>query len=408
MAHSSSVTATSERTSQFDGPPIYPLLDATAAGFAAETILHWFGMSALAALFTALATLHDRVELLVPPAAMAKPGNCSVASVDASIPFRGVRTKPDGSPRALRALLLDSSLRGGRGFCPRAGRDIDLAIFDTTCYWRDSARIRRAMRWAARASIPLALVRSHAKLDCLGVEYGRLGSVVVAVPERLAASRSARLSEALAHETREAVRLLGAAPTPANFPPFAGAPQFSRCSAARIAAIIGNNRRMSRTLSRALGGPRVVGEFQHGLYLTLASEHDLSVNEASDAAASLCREAASSPARSHTPARSVRFPGDRMVCRSSSPSTMPGAARLRLRRAGRPDLGHHSLVAAPRACCSSSCRNRSALRRTCVNRPRVLELVLGQLAVLVLVGLGKGLVETFELGRLLLGHESAV
>jgi hypothetical protein len=280
-----------------DGPPIYPLLDATAAGFAAETIYTSSGMSALAALFTALATLHDRVELLVPP-------GCYGETRELLGRFRGrfhtvpldVGPRPTGSPRALRALLLDSSLRGRRRYLlPVPVRDIDLAIFDTTCYWRNSARIRRTIRWAAQAHIPLVLVRSHAKLDCLGVEYGRLGSVVVAVPAGLAASRSARVREGLAHETREAVRLLGAAPTPANFPPFAGAPQFSRCSAGRIAAIIGNNRRMSRTLSRALGGPRVVGEFQHGLYLTLAPERDLSVEEASDAAASLCREAASSP-----------------------------------------------------------------------------------------------------------------
>ena len=140
----------------------------------------------------------------------------------------------------------------------------------------------------------MALVRSHAKLDCLGIEYGRLGSVVVAAPGRLPASRRVRLCTELAREVREAVRLLGAAPTPANFPPFAGARQFSPCSAARSAAIIRNNRRMAKTLSSALGGPRGVGEFQHGLYLTLIPERELSVDDASGIAAGLCKDIASS------------------------------------------------------------------------------------------------------------------
>jgi hypothetical protein len=74
-------------------------------------------------------------------------------------------------------LLLDScgpadafktALRG-------ASRTLDLHVFDTTCFSSVSGHIRRILRWVRKRGIPVVMVRSHTKLDSLGVEYGRLG-----------------------------------------------------------------------------------------------------------------------------------------------------------------------------------------------------------------------------------------
>jgi hypothetical protein len=60
----------------------------------------------------------------------------------------------------------------------------DLIVFDTTAFSAQSRRIPRFLSWARKARTPVILVRSHTKLDSLGIEYGRLGSAIfLAFPE---------------------------------------------------------------------------------------------------------------------------------------------------------------------------------------------------------------------------------
>jgi hypothetical protein len=61
----------------------------------------------------------------------------------------------------------------------------------------------------------------------------------------------------------------------------------------RIAATMRNNRRMVRILSTGLDGAHV-SAFQHGLYLTLAPESELSMQGAKQLADALTQEIASS------------------------------------------------------------------------------------------------------------------
>jgi len=119
----------------------------------------------------------------------------------------------------------------------------------------------------------------------------------------------------LTRETNESILLLGAAPIPANFPPFAAGRAFEHCTVQRIAAIIRSNRRMARLLSDRLGTTQVV-PFQHGLYFTLKPAGNPSVRDATDLAASLCRElTASGASRRARRLLRVRFRCHRMVCR---------------------------------------------------------------------------------------------
>jgi len=206
------------------------------------------------------------------------------------IPGERWRRAPAGtSDRVLRVLLLDSCVDAGFGiFLDVPAQDFDLVIFDTTCFWRGSSRIALALKWAVRAGLPMALVRSHAKLDCLGIEYGRLGSIVLVAGYDHADRAHTRSMSEVAHEPRDSIRLFGAAPIPSHFPPFTGMADYHLCSVARTAAIMGNTRRLGRLLGQGSPPHQVVTAFQHGLYLTLSPGGNLRMKEVKHAAASLC------------------------------------------------------------------------------------------------------------------------
>jgi len=62
---------------------------------------------------------------------------------------------------------------------------IELIIFDTTCYDRQSEFISRVVDRACELKLPIVMTRSHLKLDSFGWEYGSLGSLLfINFPER--------------------------------------------------------------------------------------------------------------------------------------------------------------------------------------------------------------------------------
>ena len=273
------------------GPAIYRALERSSTNLVRETMYASSGMSAMAALVSALSRLYGGAEVLIPTGCYGETRELfdSFAGLVRSLPL-----EPGAGLRCgngvLRAALIDSSVRAGFfDFAKIAPDNIDLVIFDTTCFGRSSTRIRRVIEWALRASLPLALVRSHTKLDCLGIEYGRLGSVVVSAPMQGILSGRLKWLTGLIRATADSIRLLGAAPILANFPPFAAGRAFERCTVERIAAIIRNNRRMVRLLSARLDGSQVVTSFQHGLYFTLEPGGNPSAADAAGLAHSLCR-----------------------------------------------------------------------------------------------------------------------
>jgi hypothetical protein len=190
-------------------------------------------------------------------------------------------------------LLLLDSCAPARAFeaalrCDGSG--LDLLIFDTTCFAGRSARIRRVLRWAARWDIPVVLVRSHNKLDSLGVEYGRLGSAVFVHWSRKDLKAGQLLSESLAAETRNAVRLLGGAALPAHFPPFVGSVAYWALTKRRVAAILRNGRHAARYFAAELASLSAELHFTHGLYVTLRGRRALDEATARQAAEDMSRD----------------------------------------------------------------------------------------------------------------------
>ena len=268
------------------GPPVYPSLAAGPHGLAEETLYTASGMSAITALVIALLEVHPAITVLGIDAGYGETrellqrfrDRIRIAPPDAG---RG----PQIASAGVRIAWLDSAVPAGFDAAIRTARgQFVLAVVDTTCFWRDSSRVRKVLRWARERDVPLAIVRSHAKLDCLGIEYGRMGSLVISWGRR---ASHAWMRE-LVKEARNAVRLTGCAAVPAHFPPFTADDDYLPCSAGRTASIIRATRRLARRLD-ASTLRRSVARFQHALYITLAPRGDLRIRDVKRAAEGLCR-----------------------------------------------------------------------------------------------------------------------
>jgi hypothetical protein len=260
-----------------------------------DTVYTGSGMAAISALLLASARVIGEAEIVVPPGAYAETkefiegyaGRLRMIALNHPLEEgRGPRSASS------RIMLLDSSASAAAFDAGLRSMNAvaDLLIFDTTCFSSGSGRIRLVLGRARELAIPLVMVRSHTKLDSLGAEYGRLGSVAFVDWEK-SAPRGSKFSEIPA-ETRNAVRLLGGAALPAHFPPYIGAPSYRELTNKRIAAMLRNSRRASRYFATALPGLTAEPHFVHGLYLTVQSQQPLDETTAKKAAAEMSNDLA--------------------------------------------------------------------------------------------------------------------
>jgi hypothetical protein len=169
-------------------------------------------------------------------------------------------------------------------------RGVDLIIFDTTCFAGGSTRIGRVLRWASIARIPVVMVRSHNKLDSLGIEYGRLGSAVfVEDPDHVEDVKQKSLRRLL-DETRQALRLFGGAALPAHFPPYVGGDGYRALTDKRVALMLLNGRRTTRYFFTCLAGLTGELHYAHGLYVTLASARRLDEQQTRTVTEEMCSD----------------------------------------------------------------------------------------------------------------------
>ncbi len=256
------------------GPPLYDALGPEQSQRITWSSYTSSGMSALATVLMALGRSAGRVVLAMQPDGYPETRQF-IAAYGERIGIVGTAAiSPAGpagtsAPQASYVLLLDSGVPAHFS-APDAAMTAaaDLLVFDTTCLAASSGRIARVLRHAEEAGLPSVLVRSHTKLDSLGIEYGRLGSIVLILPQRVTAERR-HFADWLAREMQDAVRLFGAAAVPAHLPPFIGGAQWRCLYRQRVARIIRNNRRAARRLAVLLPAERTVTCYQHGLFLTL-------------------------------------------------------------------------------------------------------------------------------------------
>jgi hypothetical protein len=139
-------------------------------------------------------------------------------------------------------------------------------VFDTTCYDVSAPEIERVVERCGVAGVPCVLVRSHLKIDTLGLEYGRLGSIVIALPRPFPGAR-ARFVRLLRRRIGDFLAKTGTGFSIASYFPLTSHPTFRRLNARRNARMRDNNLRCAAALAERVH-PRVVG-YHHGRFFFL-------------------------------------------------------------------------------------------------------------------------------------------
>ncbi len=246
---------------QIKGPSIYGSLDrrTTAATYTS------CGMSGMMALFLALGRVNVFTTFLIARPSYSETVQAIGANPDAFQLCSWAQERSDQERNGMHIGLIDFCTPEETG--EKNLPSCDALIVDTTCLAPRSARLRGLVTRSLGAGVPVILVRSHMKLDCLGLEYGRLGSVVFFSSLR-APPALRRWFDDLRREFQEMVRLTGAAAVPAHLPPFAGDARWEDLTRQRIAGTLRNTRFLRRVLAEQ---GIVTSSYRHGLYLLLGS-----------------------------------------------------------------------------------------------------------------------------------------
>ena len=274
------------------GPPVYEALASIPQNYFQRTIYTSSGMAAISALLGALEQLNKPLEVIAFPGTYGETlelmeGYSRNLRLQRLTNWRQSKAQSIG----YKVVWIDCCI-GSMAFqdvLNSPTHPSDLIVFDTTGLWVGSGRIQRVLNWAIGTGAPIVLLRSHTKLDSLGVEYGRLGSLVfVGTPEwKLAEGGSL---ECISEQVENAVRLFGGTAVPAHFPPFIGNSNYACLGRQRIAAMLHNSRRIRKRLRIVM--PSAELDFVHGLYVALMPDNALTQQQAKKLAETMCRDLA--------------------------------------------------------------------------------------------------------------------
>ena len=251
-----------------EGPPVY-----AAAPSPRGTLYAVTGMSAIAATMLALDRLGEtRLEGL---AGCYFETQHLLAELTSRLRLEVVQRWIGGG-----SVLVDSYVKAN---CQRIDRLAPVApglvLFDTTCYPANSPRIGTIVTWALAHGATVVCLRSHLKLDQLGVEYSRLGSAVFF-------GNGPRL-EQIMEAVEDTARTLGIGVPPVLLPPFFGDAEFVELNTLRL-------RRLRENCRYVLGRLRdlKLGRFHHLLFFSLdAGLTEEQLPEAADDLARLLKQA---------------------------------------------------------------------------------------------------------------------
>lgn len=172
-----------------------------------------------------------------------------------------------------------------------AVRPPEVVLFDTTCFELASDAIDAVVDTSAAFGAPLVLLRSHVKLDSLGIEYARLGSASFVRPPGVSAV-ARRVFSRLLLRYRDISCRIGARTSHHNLPPFADDPEFHVLNQRRLQRIEDGTCALADLLGRRLDGAGFrVRTYPHRKYLTIEPPEEVTREDILDRIPILAREA---------------------------------------------------------------------------------------------------------------------
>lgn len=248
-------------------PWIYPAL--ASRRWCSLGALTASGMSAVTAVLTALDLLHEKPRpLYLAPGTYFETGQFAANYL---YQLRVEETLPEVVSYC-GVLLLDSIARDDP--LPWIGSrplgTLCAVVVDTTCYDVSAPEIGRVVERCRAESVPCLLVRSHLKLDTLGLEYGRMGSIAMVLPRPCPEAR-ARFAKHLRRRIHDYLVKTGTGLSIPSYFPLSSHPRFRWFNDRRNAIMRENNLRAAATLAEIVH-PRAtarVTPFHHGRFFYL-------------------------------------------------------------------------------------------------------------------------------------------
>jgi hypothetical protein len=169
-------------------------------------------------------------------------------------------------------LLLDSISRaeplewiGSRQLDPLAA-----VLLDTTCYDVSAPEIERVVERCFAEGVLCVLVRSHIKIDTLGLEYGRLGSIVIVLPRPCDRTRSI-FAKRLRRRVSDFLIKTGSGFSPHTYFPLSSDASFRRLNGQRNSIMRQNNLGCVAALCEAVHARSEtrIWSYHHGRFIFL-------------------------------------------------------------------------------------------------------------------------------------------
>src|SRR3989338_3085237 len=139
-------------------------------------------------------------------------------------------------------------------------------VFDTTCYSGNSEIIRSVIQSAHTNKIPCFLVRSHTKLDFLGMEFSRMGSLVA-----IHSDSRGEFSGNVMDRARDFISKVGSTSIPELIPDFLDNTEYREHTNSRIERIRQSNAGIYELVAQECKGLAI--SFAHNCFFTLESEN---------------------------------------------------------------------------------------------------------------------------------------